>query len=246
MSDKLDTILAAARTHATDVIAPNVDAWNAAKAWPRDASDRAGAVGLTGLYAPEEWGGQGLPLSEGIQVYEQLGLGERIAPLTARLLLGIGEDGSSEHAAADLVIAGTEGMVVSYAKCCLPIPGDDIMGYLSSGRGVVIHRNSCRNLLIFRKQPEKWVNVAWEKDIDRDFSSQITTETINKPGVLAEVAATIADCGSNIEQVEVLGRHEDQSMLSFLLQVHDRNHLAKIMRNVKKMPNVVKVTRDCA
>ena len=76
MSDKLDAILAAARTHAADVIAPNVDAWNAAKAWPRNASDKAGAAGLMGLYAPEEWGGQGLPLSEGIQVYEQLGLGD--------------------------------------------------------------------------------------------------------------------------------------------------------------------------
>ncbi len=76
MSDKLDAILAAAHDHATGVIAPNVDGWNAAQKWPRDASDKAGAAGLTGLYAPEEWGGQGLPLSEGIQVYEQLGLGD--------------------------------------------------------------------------------------------------------------------------------------------------------------------------
>ena len=76
MSDKLNTILAAAKSHATDVILPNVDAWNTAKKWPRNASDQAGAAGLTGLYAPEEYGGQALPLSEGIQVYEQLGLGD--------------------------------------------------------------------------------------------------------------------------------------------------------------------------
>ncbi|MEO0379853.1 MAG: acyl-CoA dehydrogenase family protein [Pseudomonadota bacterium] len=76
MSDKLAPILAAARAHAEDVITPNVDAWNAARTWPRDASDQAGAAGLTGLYAPEEFGGQGLPLSQGIQVYEQLGLGD--------------------------------------------------------------------------------------------------------------------------------------------------------------------------
>lgn len=76
MSAKLATILEAARAHAQDVIVPNVDAWNVAKTWPRDASDKAGAAGLTGLYAPEEFGGQGLPLSEGIQVYEQLGLGD--------------------------------------------------------------------------------------------------------------------------------------------------------------------------
>ncbi|WP_299705896.1 acyl-CoA dehydrogenase family protein [uncultured Tateyamaria sp.] len=76
MTDKLAAILNAARDHAEQVILPNVDAWNAAKTWPRDASDKAGAAGLTGLYAPEEFGGQGLPLPEGIQVYEQLGLGD--------------------------------------------------------------------------------------------------------------------------------------------------------------------------
>ncbi len=179
-------------------------------------------------------------------LFEQLGLGERIAPLTARFLLGIGDDGDTAGETASLVIAGTEGMVVSYAKCCYPIPGDDVMGYLSSGRGVVIHRNCCGNLINFRKQPEKWIAVSWEQEIDLEFSSQIQTDTLNKPGVLAEVAATIADGDSNIEQVEVLRRHEDCSMLSFLLQVRDRKHLAQIMRDVRKMPNVIRVSRDCA
>lgn len=119
------------------------------------------------------------------------------------------------------------------------------MGYLTAGRGIVIHRNTCGNLRTFRKQPEKWITVSWEEGLDRDFSSQIQAETRNRTGVLAEVAATIADCGSNIEQVEVLGRHEDCSVLSFLLTVKDRTHLAKIMRSVRKMPNVMKVTREC-
>jgi GTP pyrophosphokinase len=144
------------------------------------------------------------------------------------------------------VIAGTEGMVVSYAKCCYPIPGDAVMGYLTAGRGVVIHRNGCGNLSNFRKQPEKWIAVSWEKDIDREFKSQIQCETRNRTGVLAEVAATIADCGSNIEQVEVISRHDDCSILTFLLQVKDRSHLAQIMRNVRKMPNVMRVSRECA
>ena len=120
------------------------------------------------------------------------------------------------------------------------------MGYLSSGRGVVIHRNCCGNLSNFRKQPEKWIACSWESDIDREFLSQIQVDTFNKPGVLAEVAATIGDSGSNIEQVEVLGRHEDCSMLSFLILVKDRTHLARIMRDVRNMPNVVRVARDCA
>jgi len=187
-----------------------------------------------------------LGLDNNTELFEQLGLGERLAPLTARMLVGVSEEGEADVDVASLVIAGTEGMVISYAKCCYPIPGDDVMGYLTAGRGVVIHRNSCGNLSNFRKQPEKWIAVSWEKNIDRDFTCQIQTETHNRTGVLAEVAATIADCGSNIEQVEVLGRHDDCSVLSFLLTVKDRDHLARIMRNVRKMPNVMRVSRDCA
>ena len=188
-----------------------------------------------------------LGLKKTDDLFEQLGLGQRIAPLTARFLLGIDEaDESEKKKRASLVIAGTEGMVVSYAKCCYPIPGDDVMGYLTAGRGVVIHRNNCGNLSNFRKQPEKWITVSWEEKIDREFHTQIQAETRNRTGVLAEVAATIADCGSNIEQVEVLSRHEDCSVLTFLLQVKDRNHLARIMRNVRKMKSVLRVSRDCA
>ena len=187
-----------------------------------------------------------LGLNNREELFEQLGLGERLAPLTARFLLGIDEDGKAGSSHASLTIAGTEGMVVSYAKCCYPIPGDEIMGYLSSGRGVVIHRDCCGNLSNFRKHSEKWINCNWEDTIDREFQTQIQVDTINKPGVLAEVAATIGDSGSNIEQVEVLGRHEDCSVLSFLILVKDRNHLARILRDVRNMPNVVRVARDCA
>ncbi|HEX9851734.1 MAG TPA: ACT domain-containing protein, partial [Woeseiaceae bacterium] len=187
-----------------------------------------------------------LGLETDSQLFEQLGLGERLAPLTARFLVGDKEVSETKVSAASLVIAGTEGMVVSYAKCCYPIPGDEIMGYLSSGRGVVIHRNSCGNLINFRKQPEKWLTVSWEMEISRDFSSQIHVDTENKTGVLAEVAATIADSESNIEQVSVLDRQDDCSVLNFVLQVKDRKHLAEILRNIRKMPNVMRVSRVCA
>ena len=187
-----------------------------------------------------------LGLNNDTELFEQLGLGERLAPLTARFLVGADEGDEDNDDIASLTIAGTEGMVISYAKCCYPIPGDDVMGYLTAGRGVVIHRNTCGNLSNFRKQPEKWIAVTWEKNIDREFSCQIQAETRNRTGVLAEVAATIADCGSNIEQVEVLSRHEDCSVLTFLLTVKDRAHLAKIMRGVRKMPHVIRVSRDCA
>ena len=187
-----------------------------------------------------------LGIENNIELFQQVGLGKRLAPLTARFLIGVNEEGEAEENVSSLVIAGTEGVVVSYARCCLPIPDDDVMGYLSTGRGVVIHRNTCGNLATFRKQPEKWIAVSWEKEIDRDFSSQISVETKNKPGALAEVAATIADADSNIEEVSVLGRHDDVSVMAFLLQVRDRKHLAQIMRKVRQMPNVIRVGRECA
>jgi guanosine-3',5'-bis(diphosphate) 3'-pyrophosphohydrolase len=179
-------------------------------------------------------------------LFAQLGLGERLAPLTARYLVGKAEDDKDKPSAASLVIAGTEGMVVSYGKCCYPIPGDSVMGYLSAGRGVIVHRNNCGNLSNFRKHPEKWLSVSWEDGVDRDFSSQISVDSISKSGVLAEVAAVIGDSDSNIEQVSVANRHEDCTELTFQLTVKNRTHPARIMRNVRNMPNVLRVSRDCA
>ena len=186
-----------------------------------------------------------LGLEETTNLFEQVGLGERLAPLTARYLVG-SDEVDNTASVPELVIAGTEGMVVGYAKCCYPIPDDDVMGYLSSGRGVVVHRNNCRNLGNFRKHPEKWLAVSWKDDIRREFSSQIQVDTVNKTGVLAEVASTIASSDSNIEQVSVTNRHEDCTELTFVLTVKDRKHLARIMRNVRNMPNVIRVHRDCA
>lgn len=124
-----------------------------------------------------------LGLTEPNELFAQLGLGERLAPLTARFLLRVSpEEGGAAPTEANLVITGTEGVVVSYAKCCHPIPGDDVMGYLSSGRGIVIHRIACGNLGNFRKQPEKWITVGWEDDIERDFSTQILVDTANQIG----------------------------------------------------------------
>ena len=184
-----------------------------------------------------------LALVEPSNLYAQIGLGDRLAPLTAHFLIGTSSD-EEDAMPASLVIAGTEGMVVSYAQCCHPIPGDDVMGYMSAGRGVVIHRNTCGNLINFRKHPEKWLTVSWEPNLEGNFMSQIHVETMNKTGVLAEVASVIADSGSNIEEVSVTNPHTDVSSIMFRLQAKDRTHLARIIRNVRKMPNVNRVSRD--
>jgi len=181
------------------------------------------------------------------ELYEQLGLGERLAPLMTKLLLqnaSMAADSGGDK--SPIVIAGTESLVVSYARCCHPIPGDSVMGYLSAGRGVIVHRNICGNLSEFRKQPDKWVGVTWETKIEREFSVEIVVEVSNQPGVLAEIAARIADTGSNIEQVSVDERLEDIADLRFLILVRDRIHLAKVIRGIRTMSVVNKVTRTCA
>lgn len=188
-----------------------------------------------------------LGLANTTELFEQLGLGERLAPLVTKVLMqdaSVRVDEGSQP--TPIVIAGTESLVVSYARCCHPIPGDTVMGYLSAGRGVVVHRNVCGNLSEFRKQPEKWVSVNWEQDIEREFSVEILVEVINRPGVLAELAARIADIESNIEQVSVDERLEDFAELRFLILVRDRVHLAKVIRRIRSMPVVQKISRTCA
>ena len=176
-------------------------------------------------------------------LFERIGLGERLAPLVARALLPSSTEGATSRDAAPLVIAGTEGLVVTYARCCFPIPRDPIMANLSSGRGVVIHRQTCRNLAGFRKQPDKWISVAWDKTVDRLFSSEIRVEVANKMGVLAQVAAAIADTQTNIDHVSLNSRDGDTSTLLFELQVRDRKHLATVVRTIRNMPDVMMVTR---
>ncbi len=181
------------------------------------------------------------------ELFEKIGLGERLAPLVAKILLQTPPADGDTASASPITIAGTESLVVRYARCCRPIPGDAVMGYLSAGRGIIVHRNVCGNLSEFRKQPDKWVAVNWEKHIDREFSAEILVEVSNKPGVLAEIAASIADSGSNIEQVSVDERsEEDYADITILMLVRDRVHLASVIRRIRSMPVVKKITRTCA
>ena len=177
------------------------------------------------------------------ELYEQIGLGERMASLVARRLL---PDDSGEVVAgqaAPLVIAGTEGMVVTYGRCCHPIPGDTIFGYLSAGRGIVIHREDCGNLAEFRKQPDKWIAVEWESRLNRTFPVEIRAEVQNRLGVLAAVAANISSTQTNIEHVQVVERDGDSSSLIFLLQVDGRAQLERVLRSIRTMPEVLSVAR---
>src|SRR5688572_4001934 len=181
------------------------------------------------------------------ELYEKIGLGERLAPLVARRLLPTkSNDESFSGVPAPLAIAGTEGLLVSYARCCFPIPDDAIFAFLSAGRGVVVHRENCVNVEDYRKHPENWLPVAWQATTDKVFSSEIRVDVANKMGVLAAVAAAISSGDTNIERVAVEEKDADSSSLVFELRVRNREHLARVVKVVRRMPEVLKVTRTIA
>ena len=185
-----------------------------------------------------------LGCKESNDMFEKVGLGERLAPLVARHLLPA-DRGTAADAppGAPLAIAGTEGLVVSYARCCFPIPYDPIIAFLSAGRGVVIHRANCANLDGWHKQPEKWLPVTWQKHSTRSFDSELKVEVQNQPGVLASVAAAIAGTRTNIGHVSVVERDADSSLINFELQVSDRAQLARVIRAIRSMSAVLQIER---
>ena len=177
-------------------------------------------------------------------LYEQIGLGERLAPVVAGLLAQTSTEAHPD--AVDrrkpLSIAGTEGMVLSYARCCYPLPGDDIVGFMTSGRGIVIHSQRCRNLAEYRKQPSKWIPVNWKPGIKGEFLTEIHVRTMDRVGLLAEIAGRISATQSNIDWVRV-DTETDGAVQVFRLKVRDRKHLALVLSSIRKIPGVVRVTR---
>jgi RelA/SpoT family (p)ppGpp synthetase len=177
---------------------------------------------------------------------EEVGLGRRPAVLVARALAPV-EDG--ELAANDdkpmrpLVIKGTEGMVMHFAKCCRPIPGDPVIGIVTKGRGMVIHTETCRNLVENKHPQGHQLDVQWEPGVDEEFPVEIGVEVANRRGVLASVAAAIGDAGSNIENVAIEERDGMTNTLQFTVSVHSRQHLAEVMRRVRGINSVMRITR---
>ncbi len=177
------------------------------------------------------------------QVLTDLGLGKRLAPLVARQLSDSEEQpgSTSGEGGQSLIIKGTEGTVVTFGRCCRPIPGDPVVGYLSSGKGIVIHRNTCRN--VRDRESEKWMEVGWADKVQTELPVEIRLETNNQKGVLATVAATIAGADSNIENVALDERTGNVTSLTFVISVRDRVHLARVMRRLRSIPQVLKLQR---
>ncbi|OGT20531.1 MAG: bifunctional GTP diphosphokinase/guanosine-3',5'-bis(diphosphate) 3'-diphosphatase [Gammaproteobacteria bacterium RBG_16_57_12] len=180
------------------------------------------------------------------QMLEALGLGARMPLLVARSLMGVEPVLAREFEAGatkPLWIKGTEGMVVSFARCCRPIPGDPILGFISAGRGIVIHDEHCKNVSEFRNKPEKWIDVQWDDDVQGEFLVEIRVDVANRRGVLATVAACLSDNGANIENVSIQERDGIYSAMNFVITVSNRIHLANILRRLRAIPEVGRINR---
>ena len=176
---------------------------------------------------------------------EEIGLGNRM-PLMVALRL-VGADAAFGHPepapSGPLAIRGTEGMVVKFAKCCRPIPGDPVTALFSPGKGLVVHHQGCPNLGEFRKTGNAWLDVRWADGVQGEYPTEIKVEVGNQRGVLATVASAIAALGSNIENVRSEERDGLTSTLRFVVNVQGRQHLAQIMRRLRTISTVMRITR---
>lgn len=179
---------------------------------------------------------------------EEIGLGNRMSHMIAQRLTAIaGVPGSPELPHSEqqgtLDIRGSEGMVMNFAKCCHPIPGDPIVGHISSGRGMVIHAGGCNNIADIRDNTEKCVAVSWDPDVQGEFIVELRVELENERGIVASLATTITRADANIEKISTVERDARFSIVNLLINVKNRIHLARVMKRVRIIKAVSRVTR---
>ena len=182
------------------------------------------------------------------QLLEEIGLGNRMSYLIAQRLtkhsdIALLENGSKPEQQESLAIRGSEGMVMNYAKCCHPIPGDPIVGHISSGRGMVIHTDDCNNITEIRDNPEKCVAVSWDPNVEGEFSVELRVELENLRGIIATLATTITGAEANIEKISTVERDARFIIVNLSLNVRNRVHLAHVMKRVRLIKAVTSVTR---
>ncbi len=189
--------------------------------------------------------------SEISELLEDVGMGNRPPSLVVKRLVperisdGDSEETREMKSQSALAISGTEGMVVTYGRCCYPIPGDQIVAKLSKGRGIVVHREGCKNLEspVKRKHSDKYIDVQWADDASGEFSCEIKLEIENKSGLLARTATVISDSGADIENVYMEDRDGFSMNLLYQIKVADRSHLAKVMRRLRRISSVMHISR---
>jgi guanosine-3',5'-bis(diphosphate) 3'-pyrophosphohydrolase len=177
------------------------------------------------------------------ELLADVGLGKRLPAVVARRLLKRTE--TNDEARSAITIRGTEGMAVQLATCCRPIPGDAIVGSIKKGQGLVVHQTDCRSVARSRKnEPDQWIDVEWDSRTTRLFQAALDVTVENQRGVLARVASRIAEAGSNIDAIST---EEDRALFTtmhFVVEVANRQHLARVLRALRRLPDVKKITRS--
>ncbi len=178
-------------------------------------------------------------------ILADIGLGKRLGIVVARRLLSLGDaTGEERKIGGPVMIRGSEGMAVQFAHCCMPIPGDPIIGLINKGQGMIVHAHDCPVIAKLRADPGKVIDVEWAPETKKLFNVSIRLVVMHRRGVLAKVAAQIAAANSNIDNVAVDPDQGDQyAIMNFTLQVSNRLHLAQIMRALRGIPEVVRIAR---
>ena len=173
---------------------------------------------------------------------EDIGLGNRMAYVVARRLLSDSNE-TLPSSEGPLAIRGTEGLVLSYAKCCTPIPGDPIVGHLSAGKGMVVHLDSCKNIGEIRHNPEKCIQLSWAKDVTGEFNVELRVELEHQRGLIALLAGSVNAADGNIEKISMDERDGRISVVQLVVSVHDRVHLARVIKKLRALTGVIRITR---
>jgi guanosine-3',5'-bis(diphosphate) 3'-pyrophosphohydrolase len=175
-----------------------------------------------------------------------IGFGKRIPDLVARQIAQLTDERVEGKVIGQqaLVIKGSEGVLVTYSKCCSPVPGDSIVGILTSGHGLVVHGHDCPNLSELRKQPENFLLVDWDGSIDQNFQARLHIKLHHITGAFAEVATAIAANHSNINHVDLHEGSDSVRQIDFVVDVKDRLHLSRIIRAIYRLSSVSKVMRQ--
>ncbi len=178
-------------------------------------------------------------------LYVSIGSGSRLAPLVARHFLPDPNQSTTPGESVPLAVEGTEGLVIDYAKCCHPIPGDEICGYVSIGRGIVVHRLECKHVSARKGAAQDRVPLIWAPSVQGDFLAELKLKAENRRGLLASVAGEIAAAGSGIENVQMPERGGSDAALEirFVITVRDRVHLARVLRRLRRLEAVQRVIR---
>ncbi|EPW8797344.1 bifunctional GTP diphosphokinase/guanosine-3',5'-bis pyrophosphate 3'-pyrophosphohydrolase [Morganella morganii] len=174
----------------------------------------------------------------------EIGLGNAMSVVVARNLLNEPESNTEESTTRKLPIKGADGVLITFAKCCRPVPGDPIIAHISPGKGLVIHHESCRNIRGYEKEPEKFMAVEWDNDIDTDFIAEIKVDMFNHQGALANLTAAINDANSSIQSMNTEEKDGRVYCAFIRLTAKDRIQLANIMRKIRIMPDVLRVSRN--